>query len=64
MQTETAVNTKIIQPAIDNSIKKQVDFVDTYDPLYKVKKFFKLTGCALLIIGIIFCIVVVVKTIK
>ena len=54
-------NTK---PAVDSNIITKTNFVDTYDPFYKIKDFFKLIGCALLIIVVVFCLVAVVETIK
>ena len=52
------------EPADEETIKKRVKYVDTNDPLYKVKDKLKLIGCVLLIFVITIIIVIAVEAIK
>ena len=52
------------EPADEEKIEKRVKYIDTNDPLYKVKDKLKLIGCVLLILVITFIIVIAVETIK
>lgn len=52
------------EPADEEKIEKRVKYVDTNDPLYKVKDKLKLIGCVLLILVITIIIMIAVETIK